>query len=269
MTNKAEFAVLKDSLWLERQKKAAQATKECLLTFLDLTLNVKSLNLLDIEKACEQIIAKHNCTPTFYQYKGFPGKVCLSVNNTLVHGIPTDLVLKPGDVVSLDLGATFEGAIADTALTSIVGGKASKEIVDMVIACQGALDAGCGAVKVGNNLGHIGFSIFESVKDTPYGVIVDYGGHGINYDTPHAFPFVLNKSKKDQGIPIVEGLSIAIEPMLTLKKNVNTRILGDKWSVNTKDIGCHFEHSVTVDESGVTHVVTEHGISIKDHLEAQ
>jgi methionyl aminopeptidase len=262
-----EIVVLKDALFLERQKQAAMATKACLLAFVDMVVYSKNTNLLQIEQKCDEIIKAHNCKPTFFGFKNFPGKVCLSVNNTLVHGIPKDYTLKKGDVVTLDLGATFEGAIADTALTLISEGfTKDPNIYNMIFLCQEALKAGISAVKVGNRLGAIGHAIFESVKTTKFGLVVDYGGHGINYNEPHAYPFVNNKSKKEAGVPIVPGFSIAIEPMLTLDGAVHTKVLADKWSVNTKAIGCHFEHSVTVDLEGNAHVVTEHGVDVTNHL---
>jgi len=98
-----------------------------------------------------------------------------------------------------------------------------------------------------------------------FGVIVNFGGHGIDYNKLHADPFIPNKSSVNEGVTMQAGMSIAIEPMFVLGKNVKTKTLSDKWTVITHDIGCHFEHSISLDEDGNRHIITEHGISAKDY----
>jgi methionyl aminopeptidase len=136
----------------------------------------------------------------------------------------------------------------------------------MIVLCQEALDAAVKSVQVGKRIGIIGNTIFNKVKNSPFGLIVGYGGHGLDYNTPHCAPFVENKSRADDGVRIVPGMAIAIEPMLVLSKNFKTKVLKDNWSVITKHLGCHFEHSITLDQSGNVHVITEHLMNAKDFL---
>ena len=211
-----ELVVLKDDLWLSRQKVAGRAVSNCLREFASMMKNYERLNLLEIERMCESQLKIMDCTPTFFNYtpKGgkhpFPAKVCLSVNNAVVHGIPYDYEIKEGDVVTLDFGATYEGAIADAAFTTCFRRSINEKTTEMLVSGQQALNAGVEQVKVGNKLGCIGFAIHNHVKNLPFGLITTYGGHGINYNKPHAHPFVENKSRRDDGVYIMPGLSIAI-----------------------------------------------------------
>jgi methionyl aminopeptidase len=163
--------------------------------------------------------------------------------------------LLEGDLVSLDLGATFEGAIADAAFTCIYGEPKSKEHVRLIRTCHDALYVAIKAIKVGKRLGVIGNAIHKYCKDSGYNLITKYGGHGLDYNIPHAEPFVANKSKTTDGIRIRPGLSIAIEPMLVIGQ-AKTKVESDGWTVVTPGIGAHFEHSVTVTETG-NHIITE------------
>ena len=198
---------------------------------------------------------KSETSPTFKGYKGFPSAICTSVNEHLVHGIVTEYVLKDGDIITIDLGATYEGAIGDAASTFVYGNTKSKEATRMIDLCKQALYAGIKAIKVGSRLGVIGDAIHKLVKDSGFGLIVNYGGHGINYNTPHAPPFVSNRSSVNDGIRIQPGLSIAIEPMLVMG-DTKTHILNDNWTVVASGISCHHEHSVFITNDSV-HIMTE------------
>lgn len=254
--SKVQFVTLKNDEYFDRLKHSGMVVASCLKMFKDL-VDSKSpnLNLLDIESECVKIISSNGCIPTFKGYKGFPGSVCLSVNKELVHGIPKDYILKEGDVVTLDLGAHTEcGVIADAALSAIYGEPKNKDHRRLLEVCKGALQCGIDAIKVGSRLGCIGNAIHHHVKSSGFKLIVDYGGHGLDRNNPHTQPFVHNKSDRDEGIRIQPGLAIAIEPMLSIGSN-KTQKLADKWTVVTKDISAHFEHSIFVREDGA-HVVT-------------
>lgn len=259
----SEIIVLKDAVWLKRQKHAGQAVSKTLKTFAEITKEKSKLSLKDIENISIEVLKSMDCTPTFLNYEGFPGAVCLSVNKNLVHGVPTDYILKDGDVVTIDVGGTYEGAIADAAFTVIYGDPKSQH-VEMLKTCQESLNAGINAIKPGKRLGIIGSAIYRHARDKGYGIVTEYGGHGIDYNKPHAPPFVSNKSHGNEGVIIQPGLSIAIEPMLIMGGSNKTKILKDKWTVQGSDIGCHFEHSVTLDKNGDLHIITEHGMSIQD-----
>lgn len=241
---------LKDQLWLDKQRvagKIAAKTLSMLKTYVD---NKTELSLLELNNIAEKFITEAGGTPTFKGYKGFPAGVCISVNKELVHGIPKDEKLQEGDVVSFDLGVTFQGAIADTAITCIYGQPKSPMHVSLIQATEEALNRGIAAVGVGKRLGAIGFVISKFAKGKGFGVVDKYGGHGLDWNIPHAAPFVANKSAQDEGIRIQKGLSIAIEPMLTLGSN-STKTLDDGWTVVTNDIGAHFEHSIFVHDDHI------------------
>ena len=254
---KMQFVELKDDEYYEKLKHSGMVVAKCLKHFKNL-IEAKPpfLNLLDIEADCVKIIAEHDCIPTFKGYKSFPGAVCLSVNKALVHGIPRNYIIENGDVVTLDLGAHTEcGVIADAAVTAIYGEPNDERHPRMLKYCKEALDRGIKAIEVDKQLGCIGHAINNHVKSSGFKLVVEYGGHGINRYTPHAQPFVLNKAQRNEGIRIQPGLSIAIEPMLAIGSN-KTKKLSDKWTVVTRDIGCHYEHSIFVKEDGA-HVMTD------------
>jgi len=250
------LVVLKDDLWLKRQKYAgrcvASILKACGNAIKEKTPN---LSLLDLENISKTYFKSLGCEATFYNYKGFPGHACISVNKELVHGIPSDYVLQNGDVVSVDLGATYEGAIADAARTWIYGDPKSEEHIRMISSCWKSLQEATKALEIGKQLGVIGNTISKRAQNDGFGLVTNYGGHYISYNKPHADPFVANKSSQFEGIRIVPGSSMAIEPMFVLG-DPKTKVLNDGWTVVTNNIGCHFENSVTVMEDG-NHIITE------------
>lgn len=251
-----QFINLKDYNWFQRQKHAGRCVSHILKNFEQLIAEKPSkLSLKDIEASAVRYMKLMDCTPTFLGYKGFPGAVCLSINEQLVHGIPTEYVLKDGDVVTLDLGATFEGVIADAAKTTIFGQPKSNEHVSLVDACRNALNAAIKAVAVGKRLGVVGHAIHQYVKDSGFGLINSYGGHGIDYNKPHAEPFVANKSLPNEGIRLQNGCAFAIEPLLTIGEP-KTKILSDGWTVVTPDISAHFEHTIMIFEDQI-HIMTD------------
>lgn len=241
---------LKDNDWLEKQRVAGRIAAETLLLLADAVKTGKQLNLNQLNQMGEDYITKNGGSCTFKGYKGFPAGVCISVNKELVHGIPKDYDLKDGDLISFDLGVTYKSAIADTAITCIVGAPHSDRHVTLVKATEESLMKGIGAVQVGKQLGVIGHAIYNHAKPYGFGVINNYGGHGLDWDIPHAPPFVENKSDENRGIRIQPGLAIAIEPMLVLG-STTTSTLSDGWTIVTPDLGAHFEHSIYVHEDHV------------------
>lgn len=244
------FVDLKDDKWLALQRIAGRIASDALL-LLDNAVKEKSTkSLIDLNQMAEDFITNAGGICTFKGYKGFPAGVCISVNKQLVHGIPTDYQLQEGDIVSFDLGVTVDGAIADTAITCIYGQPKSEQHVKLVKATEESLMQGIKAIKVGKRLGCIGEAIFNVVKTSGFSVVNNYGGHGLDWNTPHASPFVENKSDATKGIRIQSGLAIAIEPMLVIGRP-DTQTGSDGWTVYTPDIGAHFEHSVFVHEDHV------------------
>jgi len=241
---------LKDNNWLEKQRVAGKIAAKALLLLEQLVKDKTSKTLLELNEIAENYIFESGGTCTFKNYHGFPAGVCISVNKQLVHGIPTDYVLQEGDIVSFDLGVTIEGAIADTAITCIYGEPKLEKHVQLIKDTEEALMRGIKAVKVGDRLGVIGQAIYKYSHSKNYGVINNYGGHGLDWHTPHASPFVANKSTENEGIRIQPGLTIAIEPMLVLGSTATTTA-DDGWTVMTPDLSVHVEHSIFVHEDHV------------------
>lgn len=241
---------LKDKNWLDKQRVAGRIAAETLKLLEDLVKGKTFHSLKVLNDVAEEYITKNGGVPTFKGYKGFPAGVCISVNKELVHGIPKDYVLDEGDIISFDLGVTVDGAIADTAITCIFGEPKNEKHARLVKATEEALMRGIQAIEVGKRLGVIGQAISKCAKGYGYGVINNYGGHGLDWNVPHAPPFVENKSDSDKGIRIQPGLAIAIEPMFVLGSTATTT-LSDGWTVVTPDLSAHFEHSVFVHEDHV------------------
>ena len=258
----SQLVVLKDELWLKRQKHAGQAIAKSFQLCDQALKSENKISSKDLESIVSKQLEEYDCVPTFLGYKGYPAKICASVNKSLVHGIPNNSPLSSGDVITIDVGATYEGAIADAAFTYIYQESKNPLIPEMLQACYNVLYKAIESIKVGNNIGIIGNTIYNNIRKTKFGLIIDYGGHGLDYNILHSSPFIANKSKESDGIRIQPGLSIAIEPMLVLGKNINTRVLADKWTITTANISCHFEHSVTLDENGRVHIITDHGLKI-------
>lgn len=249
--------------WLECQQIAGRIAGQCLSLARNLILTQSKLSLKDIERACHDWMTKHDATPTFLNYKGtFPGAICTSVNNQLVHGVPTDYQLESGDVIKIDLGVTYRGAIGDCAMTVIKGEPKHPSHLEMSELCRAALNKAIASVKIGARLGVIGSAIHHTVKSSRFGLVAHYGGHGIQENIPHAPPFVSNKSQPFDGIRIQPGLTLAIEPMLTATSNTRTRVGSDGWTVYTEDVGVHWEHSLFVGEDKI-HILTEEN---EDHI---
>lgn len=267
MISNGEIITLKDNTWLKRQKEAGHVLSSLHQEFFKMFKGKAALKISELDKFAFEYISNNNCSPTFLGYNGFPSTICASLNKELVHGFGNrEINLVDGDIITIDVGTTFEGAIADCAFTYIYGKLKNNRVFNMLKACQDSLDYAVLEFKPGNKIGNIGNSIFESSKKSGFGVVVQYGGHGINYDQLHATPFVPNKSRKNDGVGVYPGMSIAIEPMFVLGKNTNTKVKKDNWTIISKDFSCHYEHSVTLDLEGNRHIITDHKIKVGDFV---
>ena len=181
----------------------------------------------------------------------FPGAICISVNDELVHGAPTDYVLEEGDKVSFDLDIFYKGYFTDSAFTMLVGEKGSPAVKRMIAVTESAMWEGIEQVKAGVHLGDIGYAVEKTLKAGKLGVIMNYIGHGIGKGM-HEAPEVPNYGKRGHGYILKAGDTICIEPMASLGKPANYVDKNDGWSVKMKDgsIGCHFEHTILVTEDG-------------------
>lgn len=240
--------------YLEKQRIAGKVASGALKLLKDSL--VTENNLIKLNKLAEEYIIDNGCYPTFKGYKGFPNGVCISVNKELVHGIAKDYNLVEGDLVSFDLGCTYDHTIADTAITTIYGQNKNKKVVELVNACKESLDECIKWIKIGKRLGVIGKSISKTAKKYGFYVVANYGGHGLQPDKPHCAPFVSNRGYDDEGIRICGGMSIAIEPMFVMREPV-LKVSEDQWTVIANDLCAHFEHTIYVHDSGEVEVVTD------------
>lgn len=201
--------------------------------------NVKSgIKTIDIDDLTNEECLRYNVKPTFLNYKGFPKSLCVSINECIVHGIPDDYVLKNGDVVSLDLGITKDGFIADTAKTIQING--NNKIIDV---CRKCLENGIKQAIPENNLSDISSSIYNSKQN--YSIPLYLGGHGISKNKLHDDPFVPNIPELST-FKLKKGMIIAIEPMLIDSKN--SSIQKKNWNIYAKGISAHFEHTILIDD---------------------
>jgi methionyl aminopeptidase len=207
----------------------------------------------DLDRVAESFIDDAGAVPSFKGYKGtYPATICASIDDEIVHGIPSpDRVLAEGQVLSLDFGAIWEGYHGDAAVTVFVGGQPpSEEAARLVKATEECLYAGIAAAQPGGRLSDIGHAIESMAEPAGFGIIREYGGHGIGRSM-HEDPFISNFGKGGRGPDLRPGLVIAIEPMLT-GAGEQTRVLADEWTVVTADgsLAAHFEHTVAVTEDG-------------------
>lgn len=186
-----------------------------------------------------------------YLDEPFPGAICISVNDALVHGAPTDEPLEEGDKVSFDLDVLYDGYYTDSAFTMLVGGKGSPAVKQMIKTTEEALWAGINVVRASARIGDIGYAVEKVLRKGKLGVIENYIGHGIGKEM-HAFPEVPNYGMRGHGYILKAGDTICIEPMSCLGKPANYVDKDSNWTVRMKDgsIGCHCEHTILVTEDG-------------------
>ena len=186
-----------------------------------------------------------------YLEEPFPGAICISVNDELVHGAPTDYEFEEGDKVSFDLDVLYEGYYTDSAFTMIVGDKGSPAVKQMIKTTERAMWAGIDVVKAGAKTGDIGYAVEKVLRAGKLGVIENYVGHGIGKEM-HMRPDIPNYSSRGHGYTLKVGDTICIEPMSCLGKPANYVDKSSNWTVRMKDgsIGCHCEHTVLVTEGG-------------------
>jgi len=204
----------------------------------------------DLNAAAEEVLRKHGCYSPFKDYgqPPFPASICTSVNEEMVHGIPSKKrKLRAGDIVSVDCGTVFEGFVADSAFTAGVG-EISAEAKRLLEVTEGALGACIEKMRVGNRTGDLSAAIQQYVESRGLYVTRDYTSHGVGREM-HEGPMVPNYGSEGSGLPLRPGMTIALEPMV-LTGTPQTRVLPDQWTVISADrsLTAHFEHSVAVTE---------------------
>jgi methionyl aminopeptidase len=209
------------------------------------------MTTLDLDKIAEEFIRSHpGAVPSFKGLYDFPANICTSINNEIVHGIPSKKrILLEGDLVSIDVGVKYEGYHTDSATTVPVG-EVSAQSDRLLDVTRKALDAGVSAARAGNHLGDIGAAVQRVVEAAGFSVVRDLVGHGIGSGF-HEEPQVPNYGKPNRGLRLTPGLTIAIEPMVNIGKP-GIRTMPDRWTVVTVDgsRSAHFEHTVAITENG-------------------
>lgn len=208
------------------------------------------MTTLELDQIAENIIIKSGAVPTFKGYHGFPATVCASVNEQVVHGIPSkDVTLNEGDIISIDVGATYKGLVGDSAITVGVG-SISEECKNLLEETNNALFDAIAQIKAGNNLSCVSGAIEDRANLKGYGVVKNYGGHGVGRQM-HEEPFVYNYRTSLPQPELKSGMVIAIEPMFNIGTG-DVYTLPDNWTVVTGDgkQSAHFEHTVAVTDDG-------------------
>ena len=203
-----------------------------------------------LDAVAEEVIRGEGATPSFKGYRGFPGSICASLNEQVVHGIPGDRVLKAGDLFKADVGAVWEGFHGDSAVTVFVGHPPSDVAEKLVRVTRDSLEAGIGFLRPGNRISDVGSAIQQMVEGAGFNVVREYVGHGIGRSL-HEDPHIPNYGPPGRGPEIKPGLVVAVEPMVNVG-DWQTRVLGDDWTVVTADgsLSAHFEHTIAVTEDG-------------------
>lgn len=239
---------IKSPAELQIMREAGRINAEVLATTRELLK--PGVSTADLNAAAEDVLRKHGCFSPFkgYGHPPFPASITVSINQELVHGIPSrKRKLKAGDIVSVDCGTVLEGMVADSAFTGAVG-EISPEAQNLLDVTQGALNAGIEMMCVGNRTGDVSAAIQNYVESRGYYVTHEYTGHGVGRQM-HEGPQVPNYGRPGMGIPLKAGMTIALEPMV-LVGTEETQVLPDQWTVVSADgsLTAHFEHSVAVTE---------------------
>lgn len=239
---------VKNDSELQKMREAGKVTAAVLKLMTEL---VKSgVSTWELDAAAEKTIRSFGATPLFLGYYGFPGSICASINEEVVHGIPKkDRILKSGDIISIDTGARLDGFCSDAAITLGVG-KVSDEAQRLMDVTKKSLFKAIGQVKPGNRLGDVQHAVETFAKSNGMGVVRDYCGHGIGRNM-HEEPSIPNFGTPGTGPLLEKGMVLAIEPMLTAG-TFRVRELSDGWTVVTRDgsLAAHFEHTVAVTANG-------------------
>lgn len=203
----------------------------------------------DLDKLAEDIVQKRGAKPAFKGYRGFPHALCTSINEVVVHGMPSERVLVEGDIIGLDFGVYYRGFFGDATITLPVG-KVSGKALRLIEVTEKSLYKGIEEATKGNRLGAISAAVQTTVESAGFSVVRDYVGHGVGKNL-HEDPQIPNFGKKDRGIELKSGMILAIEPMVN-EKTFEVKVLPDGWTVVTADGGlsAHFEHSVAITDDG-------------------
>ena len=240
--------VCKSRAEIEKMRRSGHIVREVLEHVRGLV--APGVSTMDLERAAEKKIEEAGAKPAFKGYFDYPCVLCTSINQEIVHGIPSEKrVLKAGDIVSIDCGVVLDGYYGDAAITVPVV-EVSPELTKLLEITEASLYRGIEAARVGNTVGDVGAAVQELVEANGFSVVREFVGHGIGTRL-HEEPQVPNFGTRGHGARLREGMVLAIEPMVNFGKP-ETRVLGDKWTAVTADgsFSAHFEHCVAVTKDG-------------------
>jgi methionyl aminopeptidase len=249
--------VCKSPAELERMRAANALVAEVLAELA--TMVAPGVTTRDLDQAAEKLVRDGGAEPAFKGYRGYPSTLCASVNDQVVHGIPSNRALHEGDIISLDMGVKLNGFFGDSAVTVPVG-KVSQEASTLLRVTQESLDKGIAQVKLGGRVSDIGHAIQLHVEAHGFSVVREFVGHGIGAAL-HEEPQIANYGEPGRGPRLAEGMTLAIEPMVNIGRPA-VKVLGDGWTAVTKDgsLSAHFEHTVAVTKTGPL-VLTRRGVT--------
>ena len=239
--------IIKNSEQLALMKKAGRITAEALLVAQDVIK--PGLSTKEIDKKMHDFIVKCDAVPSFLGYGGFAGSACISINDEVIHGIPSEKkILREGDIVKIDVGDRYRGYNGDSARTFPVG-KVSDEALKLISVTEESFYEAMKYAKAGNRIGDIGFAVESFVISNGFSVVRDYVGHGVGYNL-HEEPEVPNFGRAGRGARLYSGMTLAIEPMVNVGMP-NVRVEKDGWTVKTLDgkLSAHYENSIAITDS--------------------
>ena len=241
------MVIFKSQNEIDRIRKASQIVART-LNFLESHVQ-PGITTRELDQIAESEIRKAGAIPAFKGYRGFPATLCVSINEEVVHGIPSDRKLKQGDIVGLDLGCIWDGFYGDAAKTYPVG-EISEEAKRLLETTENSLMIGIDQARVGNRIGDIGYAVQTLAESKGYSVVRDFVGHGIGRNL-HEDPQVPNYGSRGQGPRIKAGMVLAIEPMVC-QGRADVEVLADNWTAVTRDgsLAAHFEHSIAITDNG-------------------
>lgn len=235
--------ILKSEREVQKMRKAGKVVAE---THAFLKELIKpGVTTLELDKAAEDFIRKHGAEPAFKGYHGFPGSICASINEEVVHGIPGLRKLKNGDIISIDIGTIVDGYYGDAAKTYAVG-EISKTASKLIDVTKQSFYEGIKYAKIGYRLSDISHAIQKHVEENGFSVVRDYVGHGIGQEM-HEDPQIPNFGQPGKGPRLRAGMVLAIEPMVNVG-TFHVKVLGDNWTVITTDekLSAHYEHTIVI-----------------------
>ena len=239
--------IVKNSEQLRLMKEAGRITAEALMVAREMVR--PGISTKAIDDKVRQFIEKCGAVPSFLGYNGFPGSACISINDEVIHGIPSPrVILKEGDIVKIDVGARYRGYNGDSARTFPVG-KVSDLALKLISVTEASFYEAMKAAKAGNRIGDIGYAVESFVISNGFSVVRDFIGHGVGANL-HEDPEVPNFGRAGHGARLYPGMTLAIEPMVNVGRH-DVRVMGNGWTVKTVDgtLSAHYENSIAITES--------------------